>query len=65
MTEFFARYVHGTDEIDYNGTLKNAGWRLEEVKNPDGRSQFRIVDLANITDAQRAVRASLLGQSAK
>jgi predicted metalloprotease with PDZ domain len=65
LKEFFARYVHGTDEIDYNRILQNAGWRLEEAKAADGRPTFRITDLPTVTDAQRAVRASLLGTSAR
>jgi hypothetical protein len=62
MKSFFANYVHGTGEIDYNAILRNAGWKLDEVKAADGvRSQFRIVDLESISEAQRTVRNSLLG----
>ncbi|MEP7274634.1 MAG: hypothetical protein ABI882_24305, partial [Acidobacteriota bacterium] len=65
LKDFFARYVHGTDEIDYNSFLKHAGWRLEEVKadQPAPRVQYRIVELENATAAQKATRQALLKQT--
>ncbi len=51
--EFFAKYVSGTDELDYDSALKHAGLRLVDGK---------IVDLENATDAQRALRRSWLGE---
>lgn len=51
--DFFARYVNGTDELDYDAALKHAGLRLNEGK---------FVDLHNVTDAQRALRKSWLGE---
>lgn len=65
--EFFARYVAGTEELDYNAALGHAGLRLEEQKN-DGqgqgrrRAQYQIVEMENATEAQRAVRRGWLGQ---
>jgi len=31
--DFFARYVHGTEELDYNAALAHAGLRVEEKKS--------------------------------
>jgi predicted metalloprotease with PDZ domain len=63
--DFFARCVHGTDELDYNSALAHAGLRLEEKKS-DGqsrqRAEYKIVEIEQATAAQRALRRSWLGQ---
>ena len=51
--EFFANYVTGTEELDYNASLKHAGLRLVEG---------RIVDLESVTPQQQALRKSWLGE---
>jgi predicted metalloprotease with PDZ domain len=51
--DFFAKYVNGTDELDYDAALKHAGLRLVDGK---------IVDVDNISEAQRALRKSWLGE---
>lgn len=50
---FFAKYVNGTEELDYNGALKHAGLQLVDGK---------IVDLPSVTTAQRALRRNWLGE---
>lgn len=65
--DFFARSVHGTEELDYNNALKQAGWRLEETKatQPNARPavQYRIVELEGASSAQKSIRSGLLGQT--
>ena len=65
--DFFARYVHGTEELDYNAALRHAGWRLDETQadQPNARAavQYRIVELENATEAQKTLRRGLLGQT--
>ncbi len=63
--EFFSRYVHGTEEIDYNIHLRNAGWRLKSMDQgaPPSPSDYSIVELEGATEAQRAVRRGLLTQT--
>ena len=51
--EFFAKYVTGTEELDYNAALRYAGLRLVDGK---------IVDAENVSDQQRALRKSWLGE---
>lgn len=51
--EFFAKYVNGTAELDYNAALKHAGLRLVDGK---------VVEAENVTDQQRALRKSWLGE---
>jgi len=51
--EFFAKYVNGTAELDYNAAFKHAGLRLADGK---------VVDAENLTDQQRALRKSWLGE---
>jgi predicted metalloprotease with PDZ domain len=51
--DFFANYIDGTAELDYNAALKNAGLRLVDGK---------IIDLENVTEAQRSLRKSWLGE---
>lgn len=51
--EFFTKYVTGTEELDYNKSLRHAGLRLLDGK---------IVDLPEVTAAQRALRRSWLGE---
>jgi predicted metalloprotease with PDZ domain len=50
---FFAKYVNGTVELDYNAALKHAGLQLVGGK---------IVDLPSVTPAQRVLRRSWLGE---
>ena len=52
---FFAtcKHVTGTAELDYDGALAHAGLRLV-----DGQ----LVDLGTVTEAQRALRRSWLGE---
>ncbi|MFZ4794117.1 MAG: M61 family metallopeptidase [Blastocatellia bacterium] len=50
---FFAKYVTGTEELDYNGALMHAGLRLQDGK---------IVDMERVTPGQRALRRSWLGE---
>jgi len=56
--EFFTRYVHGTEELDYNRALGHAGLRLE--KAPEGG--YKISEIENATEAQQALRRSWLGE---
>jgi predicted metalloprotease with PDZ domain len=51
FSEFFARYVTGTTELDYDASLRQAGLRLVNGQ---------IVDLEVVTPAQRALRQSWL-----
>jgi predicted metalloprotease with PDZ domain len=51
--EFFARYVNGTAELDYNAALRHAGLRLADGK---------VVEAENVTDQQRALRKSWLNE---
>jgi predicted metalloprotease with PDZ domain len=51
--DFFARYINGTADLDYDAALKHAGLRLVDGK---------IVDLDNLSDAQRTLRKSWLGE---
>jgi len=62
FSTFFARYVDGVDEIDYNAFLKNAGWKLEPG---DTAAQFRIVEIEGASNEQKAVRAGLIAVPAK
>jgi predicted metalloprotease with PDZ domain len=62
FSTFFARYVNGVDEIDYNAFLKNAGWKLEPG---DTAAQFRIVEIEGASNEQKAVRAGLIAVPAK
>ena len=50
---FFSKYVTGTEELDYDASLRYAGLRLVDGK---------IVDLPEATTAQRALRRSWLGE---
>ncbi len=54
FTDFFASYVTGTAELDYDGALRKVGLRLVDGK---------IVDLETVTPAQRALRQSWLSGS--
>ena len=62
--EFFARYVAGTEELDYNAALAHAGLRLEGQKNDaqGQRARYQIIEMENATEAQRVVRRGWLGQ---
>lgn len=51
--DFFARYINGIAELDYDAALKHAGLRLADSK---------IVDLDNVSEAQRALRKAWLGE---
>lgn len=51
--DFFARYVAGTQELDYDAALRHAGLRLVDGK---------IIDLPGVTPAQLALRRSWLGE---
>ena len=51
--DFFAKYVAGTQELDYDAALRHVGLRLVDGK---------IVDLPGVTPAQQAVRKSWLGE---
>ncbi len=51
--EFFAKYVTGTEELDYNSALRHAGLRIV-----DGR----IVELDGATPAQLSLRRAWLGE---
>ena len=53
FASFFAKYVTGTAELDYDGALAHAGLRLV-----DGQ----LVDLGTVTEAQRALRRGWLGE---
>jgi predicted metalloprotease with PDZ domain len=53
FASFFAKYVTGTAELDYDTALAHAGLRLV-----DGQ----LVDLGTVTEAQRALRRSWLGE---
>jgi predicted metalloprotease with PDZ domain len=50
---FFSKYVTGTEELDYDAFLRHAGLRLVDGK---------IVDLPEVTTAQRRSRRSWLGE---
>jgi predicted metalloprotease with PDZ domain len=51
--DFFAKYVNGTDELDYNAAFRHAGLRLVDGK---------LIDLENVAEAQRVLRKSWLGE---
>jgi predicted metalloprotease with PDZ domain len=51
--DFFNRYVDGTEELDYDAAFKHAGYRLVAGK---------IVEVENISEAQRALRKGWLGE---
>lgn len=51
--DFFTRYVDGTDELDYNAAFQHAGFRFVDGK---------IIDSENMTEAQKAIRKSWLGE---
>jgi predicted metalloprotease with PDZ domain len=55
FSDFFARYVTGTDELDYDTMLGYAGLRLERE-----RSNYRVDERRNATEAQRSFRRTWL-----
>jgi len=55
FTEFFAKFVTGTEELDYNRQLGYAGLSLQRE-----RSGYRIEENRNVTPEQRAFRQTWL-----
>jgi predicted metalloprotease with PDZ domain len=59
FSDFFAKYVSGVDELDYNTPFGYAGLTLEKEKNG-----YRIEERRSATPEQKAFRASWLGSAA-
>jgi predicted metalloprotease with PDZ domain len=59
FAEFFAKYVTGTDELEYNTQFGYAGLALEKE-----RSGYRIEERRSASVAQKAFRADWLGTKA-
>ena len=65
LDEFFARYVSGTEPLDYDFFLSKAGLALKSRprKQPNSASPllfYEIEELPNPTDRQRRIRDALL-----
>jgi len=65
LDSFFARYVSGTDPLDYATYLSKAGLKLTPRARPTPKSStqplvYDIAELPNPTDRQRRIRDGLL-----
>jgi len=60
FTDFFARYVAGTDELPYADTLAKAGLRVAEMHNANGDVGFAISELPDAGPKQRRIREGML-----
>jgi predicted metalloprotease with PDZ domain len=70
--DFFARYVHGTAELDYNAALAHVGLKLEDNPATAGANEvarrfnrYRIVEIEGASEAQKSLRRAWLGGAAK
>lgn len=72
--EFFAGYVEGTAELDYNRALGHVGLKLEEggasaaaggSSAAGRRAMYRIVEIENASEAQKSLRRGWLGAAAQ
>jgi len=62
LTDFFARYAHGTEPLPYDDALAQVGLRL--TKSPDrataGRDVYAIEELPNASAQAKALRRDWL-----
>jgi len=65
LNHFFARFVSGTEPLDYDSFLSKAGLKLTSRARPSGKSStqppvYDITELPSPTDRQRRIRNGLL-----
>jgi predicted metalloprotease with PDZ domain len=58
FSDFFRRYISGTDEIPYNNFLAIAGLELKSV--PNSNPHFAVREMAHPTERQRRVLEGVL-----
>ena len=64
LEEFFAKYVRGTDELDYNSALAVAGLRLETSITPDATEKVFLGADVEEQDDRLMVRRVYAGSAA-
>lgn len=72
FSDMFAKYVKGTEELDYNRALAHAGLKLEDVSASGEQAggarrsgRVRIVGIEDASEAQKKLRSEWLGQAAR
>jgi predicted metalloprotease with PDZ domain len=60
FSDFFRRYVAGTDEIPYQQFLSIAGLRLELETAPNGKITATITEMPHASTRQRRIRNGIL-----
>ena len=59
LTDFFARYVAGTDELPYAEILAKAGLRMT-LRDARGEAEYRVSEAPDVSDKQRRIRDGIL-----